>query len=94
MTTGEVRNPLFARLYARVLAPNEPAAMTARRRELLSGLRGRVVELGAGAGTNFPLYPETVEEVVAVEPEPYLRTRARAAAASAEGVATCVWMSK
>ncbi len=58
--------------------------MTARRRELLSGLHGRVVELGAGAGTNFPLYPETVAEVVAVEPEPYLRTRAQAAAARAD----------
>lgn len=81
MTAGEVRNPLFARLYARVLAPNEPAEVKERRIELLRGLRGRVVELGAGAGSNFPLYPESVEEVVAVEPEPYLRARAREAAA-------------
>ncbi|MDO8186937.1 class I SAM-dependent methyltransferase [Conexibacter sp. JD483] len=81
MAAGEVRNPLFARLYSRVLAPNEPAEMKARRRELLAGLQGRVVELGAGAGTNFPLYPETVAEVVAVEPEPYMREQARTAAA-------------
>ncbi len=81
MAAGEVRNPLFARLYARVLAPNEPAELKQRRRELLSGLHGRVVELGAGAGTNFPLYPETVAEVVAVEPEPYMRAQAQAAAA-------------
>lgn len=41
-----------------------------RRRELLSGLSGRVLELGAGNGMNFGHYPEAVEEVVAIEPDP------------------------
>jgi ubiquinone/menaquinone biosynthesis C-methylase UbiE len=44
------------------------------------GLSGRVVEIGAGAGSNFGLYPKTVTEVVAVEPEPYLRAQAERAA--------------
>lgn len=83
MAKSAVSNPLFARLYARVLAPNEPAEMRELRIETLRGLRGRVVELGAGAGTNFPLYPDTVTEVVAVEPEPYLREQATSAAAQA-----------
>ena len=50
------------------------------RRELLTGLSGRVLELGAGNGLNFPHYPDTVSEIVAVEPEAYLRERAREAA--------------
>jgi ubiquinone/menaquinone biosynthesis C-methylase UbiE len=52
--------------------------------EALAGLTGRVVELGPGNGTSFRLYPPSVEEVVAVEPEPYLRARALSAADRAE----------
>ena len=78
--SAPVHHPLFARFYTHVLARNEPDELRAFRDELLSGLRGRVVELGAGAGANFPHYPDTVGEVVAVEPEAYLREQARAAA--------------
>ena len=53
------------------------------RRRLLTGLTGRVLEVGAGNGLNFPHYPATVTEVLAVEPEPYLRRLALAAARSA-----------
>ncbi|HEX9504432.1 MAG TPA: class I SAM-dependent methyltransferase, partial [Acidimicrobiia bacterium] len=53
------------------------------RDELLAGLVGRVVEVGAGNGLNFAHYPDTVTEVVAVEPEPYLRKRALQAAEKA-----------
>ena len=58
--------------------------MRRHRGELLAGLSGRVIEVGAGTGNNFAHYPATVEDVVAVEPEPYLRERARAAAARAD----------
>jgi ubiquinone/menaquinone biosynthesis C-methylase UbiE len=78
----EVRHPLFARLCA-VMTRQEPAQVREHRRELLSGLSGRVLELGAGAGANFGFYPADVSEVVAVEPEPYLRGKAIEAAASA-----------
>ncbi len=53
------------------------------RRELLAGLHGRIVEVGAGNGLNFGHYPAEVGEVVAIEPEPYLRARARSAAEAA-----------
>jgi len=55
----------------------------AYRGELLAGLSGRVVEVGAGNGMNFAHYPQTVHEVVAVEPEPYLRSKAEQAAREA-----------
>ncbi len=80
---GAVHNPLFARLYDGVSAMAEKAGQREHRGELLAGLSGRVVEVGAGNGLNFPHYPPQVEEVLAVEPEPYLRERAREAAAGA-----------
>jgi ubiquinone/menaquinone biosynthesis C-methylase UbiE len=51
-----------------------------RRRQLLSGLAGRVVEVGAGNGLNFRHYPPEVRAVLAVEPEPYLQARAEVSA--------------
>jgi SAM-dependent methyltransferase len=78
MTTA-IDNPFFARIWP-VVATRETEAVRALRRENLAGLSGRVLEVGAGIGTNFPNYPETVEEVIAVEPEPRLAARARAAA--------------
>ncbi|GAT81296.1 methyltransferase type 11 [Streptomyces sp. F-3] len=50
--------------------------MAGIRRRLLSGLSGRVIEIGAGNGLNFAHYPGTVAEVVAIEPERLLRRRA------------------
>ncbi|MEZ5120317.1 MAG: class I SAM-dependent methyltransferase [Solirubrobacterales bacterium] len=53
------------------------------RRELVAGLSGSVVEVGPGNGINFAHYPPAVAELVAVEPEPYLRGQAQRAAPSA-----------
>jgi ubiquinone/menaquinone biosynthesis C-methylase UbiE len=78
-----VKNPLFARYFDRCGARNEERGNRELRRELLAGLSGRVLEVGAGNGLNFPHYPASVSEVVAVEPEPYLRGRAMEAAAAA-----------
>jgi len=82
---AQVCNPRFARMYAR-LSEQESAEQLGHRRETLAGLNGRVVEIGAGNGRNFGFYPPEVREVVAVEPEPYLRALATDAAreASAE----------
>jgi ubiquinone/menaquinone biosynthesis C-methylase UbiE len=77
-----VRHPVFARCYARV-GHLMDAEIGGHRRRLLAGLTGRVLEVGAGNGLNFPHYPATVTELLAVEPEPYLRRMAEAAARQA-----------
>ena len=83
MTSTGVNNPLFARFFDWCGGRNEERGNRELRRELLAGLSGQVMEVGAGTGLNFPYYPASVHAVVAVEPEPYLRGRALEAAASA-----------
>lgn len=77
-----VRHPIFARIYARISASAEAKGAADHRQEMLAGLVGRVVEVGAGNGLNFAHYPSTITEVVAVEPEPHLRRLAQTAAAA------------
>ena len=74
------RHPLFARYYARVSRLMEES-VGPYRQKLVDGASGRVIEVGAGNGLNFPHYPATVTEVIAVEPEPHLRSIAEASAA-------------
>jgi ubiquinone/menaquinone biosynthesis C-methylase UbiE len=76
------RHPIFARFFDRLSRLME-REVGQHRQELLAGLTGRVVEIGAGNGMNFQHYPRTVEEVVALEPEAYLRTKAEQAARNA-----------
>jgi ubiquinone/menaquinone biosynthesis C-methylase UbiE len=83
VSTRDLPHPVFARMFARMSERMEDAGAREYRREMLEGLAGRVIEVGAGNGLNFRHYPETVTEVVALEPEPYLRERARKAAAEA-----------
>jgi ubiquinone/menaquinone biosynthesis C-methylase UbiE len=79
----EISNPLFARFFHRFCGCDRGTGEDAVRRELLAGATGRVVEVGAGNGINFGHYPATVSELIAVEPEPYLRSQAEKAAAEA-----------
>lgn len=50
----------------------EPRFVRKLRDRTLAGLSGRVLEIGAGNGANFHRYPETVTEIVATEPDPYM----------------------
>jgi SAM-dependent methyltransferase len=77
-----LEHPFFARIWP-TIAAHEPEQMREFRRENLAGLTGRVLEVGAGTGTNFALYPASVTQVVAVEPEQRLVVKARQAAAGA-----------
>ncbi|MBS4727092.1 class I SAM-dependent methyltransferase [Mycobacterium sp. SM1] len=74
--------PFFARIWP-VIAAHETEEVRALRRKTLAGLSGRVLEVGAGIGTNFAFYPDSVQQVVAIEPEPRLADRAREVAAEA-----------
>jgi SAM-dependent methyltransferase len=77
-----VHHPFFARIWP-AIAAHETDQMRETRRENLAGLSGRVLEVGAGTGTNFEFYPDTVECVVAIEPELRLVEMARGAAVTA-----------
>lgn len=85
MTTPRTdrRRPIFARVYPLMARGMERGGMTERRRDLLDGLHGQVLEVGPGDGADFPHYPAEVEQVLAVEPEPWLRALAAHAAATA-----------
>ncbi len=83
-TTNEsVNHPVVARMWDRISRKAEARGQGEHRDQLLRDLAGRVVEVGAGNGINFPHYPASVEQVVAVEPERHLRERAVGAAARA-----------
>jgi len=80
--SSSISHPLFARYYARSSLAME-RSIGRHRKTLLAGLSGQVVEVGAGNGLNFAHYPQTVSHVIAVEPEPLLRTIAQRNAAAA-----------
>ena len=75
-------HPMFARVYARVAEISERRWRRASP-QAAYWLAGPGVGGGRGSGANFRHYPTSVDEVVAVEPEPYLRERAERAASRA-----------
>src|SRR3954452_8109188 len=85
-----VRHPIWSRFLARFMGDIEEKGNAEHRRENLAGVAGRVIELGAGTGLNFAHYGREVTELVAAEPEPYMRERAAAAAEDAPVPVTVV----
>ncbi len=76
----------FAALYDRGLKATEENGLRDMRREVLSGARGRTVDLGAGTGVNLDLFPEAISDLVMVEPDPHMIKQLRAKAAGRGGV--------
>lgn len=78
-----VHHPIIGRLLPRIVAHAAARGQSEHRRELLAGLSGGVVEVGAGTGVNFAHYAPSVTQVVAIEPEGHLRDLAARAARGA-----------
>ncbi|MCX5846556.1 MAG: class I SAM-dependent methyltransferase [Deltaproteobacteria bacterium] len=51
----------IAWIYDFMESPMEMISVSAWRRELLSNVRGKVLEVGVGTGKNLPYYPEGIE---------------------------------
>lgn len=69
-------HPFFAWLYDPMTEMAEKGFLLKLRREILMKATGRVLEIGAGTGRNFPLY-QAATEVTATEPDPAMAKRAR-----------------
>ncbi len=65
----------FAAVYDTLAGPVERGPLGRRRAALIRPLAGRILDLGAGTGANFPLYGPAAH-VVAVEPDPHMLRRA------------------
>jgi ubiquinone/menaquinone biosynthesis C-methylase UbiE len=76
-------HPLFARLYDPLMKPIEALGLRARRRGLVEGLPGLVLEVGAGTGLNLPHY-RNASLVVGTEPEMAMLVQAKMRTASAK----------
>jgi ubiquinone/menaquinone biosynthesis C-methylase UbiE len=75
--------PLFARGYDRFTKSTEDAGLRDRRKTLLARARGRTLEIGAGTGINLELYPESVTELVLIEPDEHMRHQLEAKVSAA-----------
>jgi ubiquinone/menaquinone biosynthesis C-methylase UbiE len=67
-------HPIFAALYDPIGASMERRWMGGRRRRLLGGARGAVLEIGGGTGANLTHYRD-VDRVTIAEPDPFMRHR-------------------
>lgn len=68
---------VFSAIYDPLLKGTEEAGLRERRREVLSGARGRTIDIGAGTGANLGLFPEGLDQVVMAEPDPHMSKRLR-----------------
>ena len=75
-------HPVFAAVYDRLTRSAERNFLGAHRAWLAARATGRVLDLGAGTGANFP-YVRADAEVIAAEPDPYMLERGRRRARTA-----------
>jgi ubiquinone/menaquinone biosynthesis C-methylase UbiE len=65
----------FALAYDPFCWLGEIAGMRRLRNTVLSSAHGRVVEIGAGTGLNIARYPDDLDELVLMEPDPSMRQK-------------------
>jgi ubiquinone/menaquinone biosynthesis C-methylase UbiE len=69
--------------YSRVIFPRlcdfllDRPFLAKYRRELLAGVRGKILEIGFGTGLNLPHYPEHVRQITVVDPNMGMHWRAQ-----------------
>ena len=68
LESPRIRHRWFAAFYSRVAEPSNRRRLAPVYRDLLSGLHGAVVEIGAGSGATFGHYPPDAR-VTAFEPD-------------------------
>lgn len=69
---------LFASLYDSLMGPLERRWIARVRKNIISGLEGNVLEIGAGTGANFKYYSRNkVSGVTTIEPNPYMIEQAK-----------------
>lgn len=69
----EPRHRWFAYFYARFIEPSDKKKMAPLRQFAAGGARGRVLELGAGTGSNLDYYDwAQVESLEMTEPDPFM----------------------
>jgi ubiquinone/menaquinone biosynthesis C-methylase UbiE len=59
----------FTAWYGYMMRRIDASGLRETRREVLSEARGRVLDVGTGTGSNLPLFPAAVEELVLAEPD-------------------------
>lgn len=74
MSTNPREHRIFAAVYDFQGAALERGVLGERRERLLGGLRGEVLDIGAGTGVNLQYFAEA-SRVVASEPDPAMRRR-------------------
>lgn len=87
----DLANRLYAATYDRLEAAAERGEVGERRRALLGGLTGDVLELGAGTGANLEHYGAGVRLVV-TEPDPHMRRRLSAKTGGNVVAAAAEWL--
>jgi ubiquinone/menaquinone biosynthesis C-methylase UbiE len=70
-----IYDALFASLYDRAFERAERDGLAAQREHLIRGVRGRVLEIGAGTGLNLDYYPDSLDRLVLTEPSEPMANR-------------------
>ena len=74
--TPQPQHRWYAAVYDKFIEPSGKKVMVPLRRQLVAQAHGRVLELGAGTGSNLPFYDwSRVESLDVTEPDPFMLRR-------------------
>lgn len=68
---------LFTAWYGLGMRLVDEFGLRETRREVLAEASGRTLDIGSGTGSNVPLYPPAVSELVLAEPDPHMQKALR-----------------